>query len=99
MFPAPAYAAVLVGEGNAADGDVEAAKTDLSWGEVHKTGEETAERTGRMADEDGPRGPFLAGTDGPIAAGGRELGAPVVSVDEDLTHEGTKKVVDGKEYC
>jgi len=33
-----------------------------------------------------------------IAAVGRELDAPVVSADGDLTHEETKKVVDIEEY-
>jgi methyl coenzyme M reductase beta subunit len=36
--------------------------------------------------------------DGLIAAVGRELDAPVVSNDGDLTHEETKKVVDVEEY-
>lgn len=30
VFPAPAYAEALVGEGNAPDGDVPAARADLS---------------------------------------------------------------------
>mgnify|MGYP000097274902 CR=1 FL=1 len=46
----------------------------------------------------GPEGPFLDGHDALIAAVGRELGAPVVSADRDLTHEETKKVVDVEEY-
>jgi hypothetical protein len=33
-----------------------------------------------------------------VAAVGRELNAPVVSVDSDLTHEGMKKLVDVAEY-
>ena len=36
--------------------------------------------------------------DGVIAAVGRELGAPVVSADGDLTHEATQAVVDVDEY-
>ena len=96
--PAPAYAEALVGEGNKPDGDVAEAKTELSWGEVYETGESTAELAGEIADEIGPQGPFLAGMDGLIAAVGRELDAPVVSNDGDLTHEETKKVVDVEEY-
>ena len=98
IFPAPAYAEVLVGEGNYPDGDVAAAKADLSWGEVYETGEETAVLAGEIADEISPEGPFLAGMDGLIAAVGRELDAPVVSADRDLTHPETKKVIDVEEY-
>ena len=46
----------------------------------------------------GSQGPFLSGIDALIAAVGRELDAPVVSGDGDLTHEETKKVVDIEEY-
>ncbi|WP_251341742.1 PIN domain-containing protein [Haloplanus halophilus] len=98
ILPAPAYAEVLVGEGNDPDGDVAEAKADLSWGEVYETGTETSEVAGVIADEIGPQGPFLAGADGLIAAVGRELNAPVVSSDRDLTHPKTKRVVDIDEY-
>jgi predicted nucleic acid-binding protein len=98
IFPAPAYAELLAGEGNYPDGDVAEAKAELSWGEVYETGEGTAELAGEIADEIGPQGPFLAGMDGLIAAVGRELDAPVVSNDGDLTHEETKKVVDVEAY-
>lgn len=98
ILPAPAYAEVLVGEGNDPDGDVVEAKADLSWGEIYETGKETAEVAGEIADEIGPQGPFLAGMDGLIAAVGRELDAPVVSADHDLTHPETKQVVDIDEY-
>jgi len=98
VFPAPAYAEVLVGEGNDPSGDVAAAKADLSWGEVYEPNEETAVIAGEIAAEIGPQGPFLAGMDGLIAATGRELGAPVVTNDSDLTHEVTKRVVAVEEY-
>jgi len=98
VFPAPAYADALVGEGNAPDGDIAAAKADLSWGEVYEPDEETAALAGQIADEIGPKGPFLAGMDGLIAATGRELGAPVVTNDADLTHEKTRQVVEVEEY-
>lgn len=98
IIPAPAYAEALVGEGNWPDGDVEEAKTDLAWGEVYETGKRTAEIAGEIADEIGPEGPFLAGMDALIAAVGREVGAPVVSNDRDLTHEETRKVVDVETY-
>lgn len=98
IFPAPAYAEVLVGEGNVPNGDVDEAKAALSWGEVYETDERTAEIAGEIADEIGAQGPLLAGMDGLIAAVGRELDAPVVSDDGDLTHHETKKVVDVEEY-
>ncbi|WP_336336176.1 PIN domain-containing protein [Haloarcula brevis] len=98
IIPAPAYAEVLVGAGNAPDGDVAAVTADLSWGEVYETDKETAEIAGEIASEVGPQGRFLAGMDGLIAAVGRELDAPVVSDDSDLTHEETKRVVDVEEY-
>lgn len=98
VFPAPAYAEVLGGEGNAPNGDVAGAAAHLSWGEVYETDEETATLAGEIADEIGAEGPFLAGMDGLIAATGRELGASVVSNDSDLTHDATKQVVDIEEY-
>jgi predicted nucleic acid-binding protein len=98
IIPAPAFAEVLVGAGNDPNGDVAEAKADLSWGEVYETGEETAELAGEIADEVGPEGPFLAGMDGLVAAVGRELDAPVVSDDADLTHEESEKVIDVEAY-
>jgi predicted nucleic acid-binding protein len=98
VLPVPAYAEVLVGEGNAPDGDVAAASVDLSWGDVYETDEETALLAGEIADEIGPEGPFLTGMDGLVAAVGRELGATVVSADSDLTHPETRKAVDVEEY-
>jgi predicted nucleic acid-binding protein len=98
VLPTPAYAEVLVGERNHPDGDVAAAAADLSWGDVYKTDEDTASLAGQIATEIGPEGPFLAGMDGLIAAVGRELDAPVVSSDDDFTHEATKKVVEVEEY-
>jgi len=66
--------------------------------EVYETDADTAVLAGKIADEIGPAGPFLAGMDGLIVAVGRELDAPVVSADSDLTHEETKRVVDIDEY-
>ncbi|MFD1587884.1 PIN domain-containing protein [Halorientalis brevis] len=98
VIPVPAYAEVLVGEGNFPGGDVEDARADLAWGEKHAVDEHTAVLAGEIANEVGPEGPFLGGLDALIAAVGRELDAPVVSADGDLTHEETKKVVDVEEY-
>lgn len=98
VIPSPAYAEVLVGEGNDPDGDVAEAKADLAWADVYETDRETAAIAGDVAAEIGPEGPFLAGMDGLIAAVGRELGAPVVSSDRDLTHPETRSVVDVETY-
>ena len=98
VLPVPAYAEALLGEGNGPGGDIEGAREDLSWGEVHTVDERTAVTAAEIADEMGSQGPFLSGMDALIAAVGRELNAPVVSGDGDLTHEETKKVVDIEEY-
>ncbi|MFC6724478.1 PIN domain-containing protein [Halobium palmae] len=98
VMPVPAYAEVLVGEGNLPNGDVADARAALSWGETYAVDERTAVMAGEIADEIESGGPYLDGLDALIAAVGRELGAPVVSGDGDLTHEGTKKVVDVEEY-
>jgi len=98
VMPVPAYAETLVGEGNFPDGDVEGARAALAWGEKHPVDEHTAVLAGGIADEVRPQGPFLDGLDALIAAVGRELDAPVVSADGDLTHEESKKVVDVEEY-
>ena len=98
VMPVPAYAEALVGEGNVPNGDVAGARADLSWGETYAVDERTAATAGEIADEVAPEGPYLDGLDGLIAAVGRELDAPVVSNDGDLTHDETKKVVDVEEY-
>ena len=98
VMPVPAYAEALVGEGNYSDGDVAGARDDLAWGEKYAADEQTAVTAGEIADEVGAEGPFLDGLDALIAAVGRELDAPVVSADWDLTHPETRKVVDVEEY-
>ena len=98
VLPVPAYAEALLGEGNGPGGDIEGACEDLSWGEMHAVDERTAVTAAEIADEMGSQGPFLSGMDALIAAVGRELNAPVVSGDGDLTHEETKQVVDVEEY-
>jgi predicted nucleic acid-binding protein len=98
VIPVPAYAEALVGEGNLPDGDVEEARAALAWAEPHAVDGHTARLAGEIAAEIGPEGPFLDGMDALIAAVGRELDAPVVSADGDLTHEETKRVVDIEEY-
>lgn len=99
VLPTPAYAEALVGEGNGPDeSDIDGTREALSWGEVYAIDERTAVTAAEIADEMGPQGPFLSGMDALIAAVGRELDAPVVSADSDLTHPETKQVVDIEEY-
>jgi len=98
VAPVPAYAEALVGEGNYSDGDLTRTRSELSWLDTHDVGEETAVTASKIAGEIPPHGPALSGMDALIAAVGRELGAPVVSNDRDLTHDETKNVVDVEEY-
>lgn len=98
VVPVPAFAEVLVGEGNLPDGDVDGARADLAWAEKHPVDGETAVTAGEIVDAIGPGGPYLDGPDALVAAVGRELGAPVVSADGDLTHPETKAVVEVEEY-
>lgn len=98
VFPAPAYAETLVGEGNYPSGDIARTKSELSWGEVYGVDEDTANTAGEIADKIGSQGPSLSGMDALIAAVGHELDAPVVSNDSDLTHAETKKIVEVEEY-
>lgn len=98
VVPVPALAEVLVGEGNLPNGNVEGARADLAWVDVHPVDERTAVTAGTIAGEIAPGGPHLDGLDSLIAAVGRELDAPVVSRGGDLAHPETKKVVEVEEY-
>lgn len=98
VAPVPALAEALIGEGNLSNGDVDGARADLAWVDVHPVDERTAVTAGLIADEITPGGPYLDGPDALIAAVGRELDAPVVSGDGDLTHSETKQIVDVEEY-
>ena len=66
--------------------------------DIQPVDEWTAITAGQIADEIGPGGPYLDGPDALIAAVGRELDAPVVSGDGDLTHAETKRVITVEEY-
>ena len=98
VAPVPAFAEALVGEGNLPSGNVNEARADLAWVDAHPVDERIAVTAGDIANEIAPGGPYLDGPDALIAAVGRELDAPVVSGDGDLTHEETKRVVDVEEY-
>ena len=99
VIPAPAFAAVLVGEGNGQDeSDIEGAREALSWAEVYPVYGRTAVTAAEIADEVGPQGPYLTGMDGVITAVGRELDSAVVSADRDLTHPEIAAVIDVGDY-
>ncbi|WP_423747265.1 PIN domain-containing protein (plasmid) [Haladaptatus sp. SPP-AMP-3] len=98
IIPLVAYAEVLVGAGNLPNGDVDGVRAALSWGGVYTTDKRTAIAAGKIVDEIAPGGPYLDGPDALIAAVGRELDAPIVSGDGDLTHEETRKVIDVEKY-
>lgn len=96
VMPVPAYAEALVGERNFPDGDVKGARADLAWGEKHAVDEHTAVLAGEIANKINPQSLFLHGLDALIVAVGRGLDMPVVSADDDLTHENIKEVVNVK---
>ena len=99
VVPTPAYAEVLVGEGNGPDeSDIAGVRGDFGWTEVYAVDERTAATAAEIAAEIGPEGPFLAGCDALIAAVGRELDAPVVTADRDLTHPAVRDVVEIERY-
>lgn len=98
IVPAPAYAETLVGIGNHPTGDVDRGIEALSWTQVFAVDRELSVVAARIADEVGTDGPYLDGVDALVAAVGRELDAPVVSRDGDLTHPATRRVVDVEEY-
>lgn len=98
MMPAPAFAEAIVGVANIPSGDVAVAIDALSWGEVYEINQDLSVEAGWIAEEVGPQGPYLDGVDALVAAVGRQLDAPVVSADSDLTHEKTKQVIDVEEY-
>ena len=65
---------------------------------MYEIDQRTAITAAEIADEIGPGGPYLDGPDALIAAVGRELNAPVVSADGDLTHRETRAVIDVEDY-
>jgi predicted nucleic acid-binding protein len=98
VMPAPAYAEALVGVGNHPEHDLDRAIDALAWGDVYPIDETLSIEAARIAEEIGPQGPFLNGVDALVAAVSRELDAPVVSADNDLTHDEVKAVVEVEEY-
>lgn len=99
VIPLPAYAEAVVGEGNKPKrSDIDGVRNALNWGDVYTTEERHAVVGAEIADEIGAGGPYIDGCDALVAAVGRELDAPVVSDDRDLTHPETKKVIDVEEY-
>lgn len=98
VMPAPAHAEALVGVGNHPETAVEEAIAALSWGKVYEIDNELSVGAARIADAVGPEGPYLDGVEPLVAAVGRELDAPIVSADSDLTHDATREIVAVEEY-
>ena len=99
LLPAPAYTEYLLGTVHSnGDTDIAAARAELAWCEVVDITAAIALVAAEIADEIGPQGPNLTAVDALVAAVGRELGAPVVSGDGDLTHDGTMDVVETVKY-
>lgn len=99
VVPLPAFAEVLVGEGNQpGNADLGGVRNAIGWAEVYDVSERHAVVGAEIADEISPGGPYLGGSDALIAAVGRELDAPVVSADTDLTHPETRSVIAVEEY-
>jgi predicted nucleic acid-binding protein len=100
IMPAPTFLEVLLGEVHyeGITTDLIAAREELGWADIKPVTEETATQAAQVADEIGSQGPQLTMPDAVVAGTARELGAPVVSYDSDLTHDEIKKVVDVEEY-
>jgi predicted nucleic acid-binding protein len=99
LLPSPVYTEYLLGTVHSnADTDVSAARRELAWCEVIDVTETMAATAAEIADEIGPQGPDLTAVDALVAAVGRELGAPVISGDGDLTHAETQNVIETETY-
>lgn len=99
VVPSPVFTEYLLGSVHSSEPtDLEGARSELAWTEIVEIDENTAVTAAEVADEIGPEGPHLTAVDALVAALGRELNAPVVAGDRDLTHEETQTVVDVDEY-
>ena len=99
IVPSPVFTEYLLGSVHSSGPtDLEGARNELAWTEVVKIDEMTAVTAAQIADEIGPQGPQLTAIDALVAAVGRQLNAPVVAGDRDLTHKETAKVIDVEEY-
>lgn len=99
VIPAPIHTEYLLGEVHShGETDLDTARHELSWATVHPVTERTSDLTVEIADEIGPQGPNLTAIDALVAGTSRELGAPLVSSDSDLTHPETQTVIDVEMY-
>jgi predicted nucleic acid-binding protein len=99
VVPSPVYTEHLLGTVHSHQPtDIPAARQEIAWTAVIEISEQMAVVAAEIADEVGPQGPNLTAIDALVAAVGRELNAPVVSSDSDLTHDETQKVIDVEEY-
>lgn len=103
VVPAPIRAEYVIGEVYAARAagrkpDLDTARHELSWATVHEVSERTSDLAADVVAEIGSEGPQLTPIDALVAGTGRELGAPLVSSDADLTRPEVAAVVDVETY-
>lgn len=99
VVPSPVYTEYLLGTVHSHHPtDIPAVRQEIAWTDVIEISEELAVTAAEIADEVGPQGPNLTAIDALVAAVGRQLTAPVVSFDSDLTHDKCKRVIDVDEY-
>lgn len=99
IIPAPIYTEYLLGAVHSIEPtEIADARAELSWADVVEIDEATAVAAATIADEIGPQGPNLTAIDALVVAVARELNAPLVSCDSDLTHAETQQVVDVDDY-
>lgn len=99
VVPAPIHTEYLLGEVHShGKTDLDAARHEISWATVHPTTERTSDLAVEIADEIGPQGPHLTAIDALIAGTSRELGAPLVSSDSDLTHGEVMDAIEVETY-
>lgn len=99
VVPAPVHTEYLLGEVHSSRRtDISKARHELSWVTTHSVSQRTSVCAAEVTDEIGPEGPQLRAVDSLVAGMGRELDAPIVASDGDLTHPEVKAVVSVEEY-
>jgi hypothetical protein len=98
VFPVPAYAEVLVGEGNLPDGNVTEAKADLAWGGSLRNGRADGNARWGNCGRDRTDGAVPYRNGRADCCGRTRSGCTSRFGGRDLTHEETRKAIDIEEY-
>jgi predicted nucleic acid-binding protein len=99
VVPAPVHTEYMLGEVHSSQQvDIPKTRHELSWATIHSVSERTSVCATEVADEIGPEGPKLSAVDSLVAGMGRELDAPIVASDGDLTHPTVQAVVSVEKY-